>query len=157
MTGFQGGRGVGSPGIAVRARDRLCGADDGADDGAGRGQEGAGSVLVLTGFSVLLVVGMVAVALVAAQGLHTRAASAADLAALAAASAALSGSEVACARAADVAVANEARLEACRLSATDAWVEVSAPTPQSIRRLLRAPSEARARAHAELVVAEERG
>ncbi len=120
----------------------------------GHGSErGSGTILVLTGMGVLLALGMAALAVGGALILRTRVAGAADLAALAGASAALSGQQSACRRAAEVAAANSARLEACRLTGTDIWVDVTRATPPGLQRV-GAPPVAKARAHAELVPAE---
>lgn len=134
-------------------RERLRADQEGVENA---GERGSGTILVLGGVALLLATGLLALALGGVAILRTRAASAADLAALAGASTALLGPQAACDRAADVAAANASRVESCEVIGTDVWVEVSMSTPAQLRRLLRAPPEARARAHA-VLEAESRG
>ena len=90
------------------------------------GDRGAATVLVvaMAGLLMFVTTGLAAVGgLVTAQ---RRAQAAADLAALAGAS----HLDDACARASEVAIANAAALDACRVDGADVSVEVSVPGPR---------------------------
>ena len=105
-----------------------------------RSERGAATVLVvaMTGLLMFVMTG-----LAAAGGLVTaqrRAQAAADLAALAGAS----RLDDACGQAAEVAAANGAALEGCRLDGEDVTVEVSVPGPDVPWREVRVTAEARA-------------
>ena len=105
-----------------------------------RSERGAATVLVVAMAGVLM---FVMSGLAAAGGLVTaqrRAQAAADLAALAAAS----HLDDACGRAREVAAANAAVLQACRLAGDDVIVEGSVAGPRGPWRDVRVPAEARA-------------
>lgn len=105
-----------------------------------RSERGAATVLVVAMAGVLM---FVMTGLAAAGGLVTaqrRAQAAADLAALAGAS----HLEDACASAAQVALANGAALESCRLDGDEVTLTVSVAGPQVPWREVRVAAEARA-------------
>ena len=105
-----------------------------------RSERGAATVLVVAMAGVLM---FVTTGLAAAGGLVTsqrRAQAAADLAALAGAS----HLEDACASAAQVALANGAALESCRLDGAEVTLTVSVAGPQVPWREVRVAAEARA-------------
>lgn len=105
-----------------------------------RAERGAATVLVVAMAGLLM---FVAAGLGAAGGLVTaqrRAQAAADLAALAGATHRLD----ACAHAGDVAEANAAMLEGCRLDGDDVTVEVSVAGPRVPWRDVRVTAQARA-------------
>ena len=105
-----------------------------------RTDRGGATVLVVAMAGLLV---FVMSGLAASGGLVTaqrRAQAAADLVALAGAST----PDDACARAEEVAVANAAVLEACRLDGDDVTVEVSVPGPRVPWRDVRVTAEARA-------------
>jgi secretion/DNA translocation related TadE-like protein len=105
-----------------------------------RPDRGGATVLVVAMAGLLM---FVMTGLAAAGGLVTaqrRAQAAADLAALAGASAL----DDACDRAGEVAAANAAALEACRLDGDEVTVEVSVPGPRVPWREVRVTAEARA-------------
>jgi len=100
------------------ARDPGCRAGRRPEVASCGGQErGSASVWVLALSGIVLLAGAASVLAGLAIISRHEAGTAADLAALAAASQALSGSEAACALAEEIAGANGAPLEACRLSA----------------------------------------
>ncbi len=106
----------------------------------GRGEGGAATILVVAMAGVLM---FVMTGLAAAGGLVTaqrRAQAAADLAALAGAS----RLDEACAEAGEIAAANTAALEVCRVDGRDVTVEVSVPGPRVPWRDVRVSAEARA-------------
>ena len=105
-----------------------------------RSELGGATVLIVAMAGVLM---FVMTGLAAAGGLVTaqrRAQAAADLAALAGAS----RPDDACARAGEVAAANAAVMEACRLDGADVTVEVSVAGPRVPWRDVRVTAEARA-------------
>lgn len=105
-----------------------------------RAERGAATVLVVAMAGVLM---FVMTGLAAASGLVTaqrRAQAAADLAALAGASSLVD----ACADAGEIAAANAAALEVCRVEGRDVTVEVSVPGPSVPWRDVRVSAEARA-------------
>ena len=106
----------------------------------GRGERGAATILVVAMAGVLM---FVMTGLAAAGGLVTaqrRAQAAADLAALAGAS----HLDDACAAAHEVAAANAAALDACRVEGRAVRVAVSVPGPRVPWRDVRVSAEARA-------------
>ncbi|MCF6377951.1 flp pilus-assembly TadE/G-like family protein [Nocardioides KLBMP 9356] len=112
----------------------------GTEPGAARTDRGGATVLVVAMAGLLV---FVMTGLGAAGGLVTaqrRAQAAADLAALAGAS----HLDDACGRAGEVATANGAVLEGCRLAGDEVTVEVSVPGPDVPRRDVRLTAEARA-------------
>ena len=105
-----------------------------------RGERGAATVLVVAMAGVLM---FVMAGLAAAGGLVTaqrRAQAAADLAALAGASTPAD----ACGAAQEVAAANAAALDGCRVDGREVTVEVSVPGPRVPWRDVRVTAEARA-------------
>lgn len=92
------------------------------------GQTGSATLLVLTMAGVLVTLGAALAVVVAMVAAHRGAQSAADLTALAGARAVAEGRD-GCARAAEVAAANHARLAACTVSGrvVDVLVRVSGP------------------------------
>ena len=105
-----------------------------------RSERGAATVLVVAMAGVLM---FVTIGLAAAGGLVTsqrQAQAAADLAALAAAS----DLDDACGRAAEVAGANRAALEDCRVDGDEVTVSVSVAGPRVPWREVRVAAEARA-------------
>jgi secretion/DNA translocation related TadE-like protein len=105
---------------------------------------GSGTVWVLAAGLVLLLAGLAGAAVGAAHVARHRAQTAADLAALAGAAHAIEGSDPACARAAEIAAANGARVATCHLDGLDltVTVEVSPPAVVGVGR----PATATARA-----------
>ena len=99
-----------------------------------RGEAGSATVLVLALTAVVMCVAGAAVAVGQLAIARQRAGTAADLAVLAGAAETLWGPEGACARAADVAGADGARLEDCRLQGLDLVVRVSVPAPPLVAR-----------------------
>ncbi len=94
----------------------------------GGSEDGVASLAVIAGSGVLLAALLAGIVGADLVGSRSRAGSAADLAALAAAGSAIYGEPVACRRAALVAAANGARLDACDIggaTAVDADVVVS--------------------------------
>ncbi len=94
-----------------------------------RPEHGSGTILVLAVMPLLLAVTTVVIAGAVLVTTRHRAAVAADLAALAAAQSLLDGQGDPCTAAGRVALANEARLESCRLDGTAVEVAVHLNTP----------------------------
>jgi secretion/DNA translocation related TadE-like protein len=107
----------------VGRRRRLAPAACGAND------RGSASVLVLAAAGVLLAVGVAALVLGSVAVTGQRARLAADLAAIAGATRQREVHGQACAAAAAVAHANEARLVGCSLDGADVTVDVSVEVP----------------------------
>lgn len=107
-------------------------------------QAGFASVLVLFLATVVVLVASVVVALGAVAVSRHRAASAADLGALAAADRTPQGAQVACAAATRVVTAVGGRLTTCRLSGSDAEVEVAVRPPGPLGTFGTARARARA-------------
>jgi len=108
-------------------------------------------VLALCTLILLVLLGGAGAALGSVLATRSATAAAADLAALAAAGALVGDPGGACDRAARVATVNGARVTACRVSGTDAWVVVQSPAPVAVAWLLRGRTGTlRARAHARL-------
>lgn len=112
---------------------------------ASQRDRGSAGVWVLALSGVLLLAGAASVLAGVAIISRHQAGTAADLAALAAASQAISGSEVACAKAQGIAVANEATMESCGLAA-DGVVDVTVTVPVEFGPLGVGVARARARA-----------
>jgi len=109
-----------------------------------RGDDGSGSVLVLTAACVLLLAGMLLTSLAAVGVARHRAASVADLSALAAASSAHLGSGPACEAARAVADRSAARLLACDVVGDVATVVAGVRPPGRLGELGTATARARA-------------
>lgn len=107
------------------------------------GERGAATVLAVSFLGVLLLVGSALAVVGAMVVAHRSAQSAADLAALAGAAAVVEGTEP-CQAATRVAVANDARLTACTVTARVVTVEVTVAGP----RWLGQPHDLTARARA---------
>lgn len=113
---------------------------------------GSGSLLVAIWMMVLVAVAGAFALLATLLNVRVQVAAAADLAALAAAGATLSEPGSACSRAREVASANGALLDSCRIGATEAWVEAEVAAPTGVASSLgRGVPALHARAHAELV------
>lgn len=108
------------------------------------GERGAVAVLVLALAGVLALLGATGSALAAVAVARQRAATVADLAALAVAQRALDGPAVACARAAQLAAADGARLLRCTLTGDVAAVVVQVTPPGPIGRVGSATARAQA-------------
>lgn len=114
---------------------------------SGRGQRGAGTVLVAMSMLVVLVVATVAFLVLTYAGAQRSCNGAADLAALAGASA-LVGGQDACATSAKIAAENDARVVRCEVSGDSIDFVVSVTVERPLGRWLGLPAVVGATSHA---------
>jgi secretion/DNA translocation related TadE-like protein len=107
-------------------------------------ERGSATVLTLAGFGLVVALTVVVLAVGVASQVRHRAGAAADAAALAAAASALDGGSAACARGADLAALNGARLVSCVVGDGIADVTVSVEPPGMLAVFGLAKARARA-------------